>query len=80
MSHRAIRTRMRATWTWISGKMTRRKASNSPASTTAARRLELKVGTKDNQHIVSISPQDKGKGTDFALVFVQTRGGSKDTI
>jgi hypothetical protein len=42
--------------------------------------IELKVGTKDNQHIVSISPQDKGKGTDFALVFVQTRGGDKDTI
>jgi hypothetical protein len=42
--------------------------------------VELKVGTKDNQHVVSISPQDKGKGTDFALVFVQTRGGSKDTI
>lgn len=41
--------------------------------------LELKVGTKDNQHIVSISPQNNGKGTDFALVFVQTRGG-KDTI
>jgi hypothetical protein len=42
--------------------------------------VELKVGTKDNQHIVSISPQDKGKGTDFALVFVQTRGRSQDTI
>jgi hypothetical protein len=42
--------------------------------------IELKVGTKDNQHLVSISPQDKGKGTDFALVFVQTRGGNKDTI
>jgi hypothetical protein len=42
--------------------------------------IELKVGTKDNQHIVSISPQDKGKGTDFALVFVQTHGGDKDTI
>ena len=42
--------------------------------------LELKVGTKDNEHIVSISPQDQGKGTDFALVFVQTRGGNKDTI
>jgi len=40
----------------------------------------LKVGTKDNQHVVSISPQDKGKGTDFALVFVQARGSSKDTI
>ncbi len=42
--------------------------------------VELKVGTKDNQHIVSISPQDKGTGSDFALVFVQTRGGNKDTI
>lgn len=42
--------------------------------------LELKVGTKDNQHIVSISPQSSGKGTDFALVFVQTRQGDKGTI
>lgn len=43
--------------------------------------IELKVGTKASQHIVSISPQDKGTGTDFALVFVQTRGGGdKDTI
>ena len=42
--------------------------------------LELKVGTKDNQHIVSISPQHEGKGSDFALVFVQTRSGGKDTI
>ena len=42
--------------------------------------LELKVGSKQNEHIVSISPQDSGKGTDFALVFVQTRGGDKNTI
>jgi hypothetical protein len=42
--------------------------------------IELKVGTKDNQHIVSVSPQDGGKGSDFALVFVQTRGDSKDSI
>ena len=43
--------------------------------------LELKVGTKQNQHIVSISPHDKGRGTDFALVFVQIHGvGNKDTI
>jgi hypothetical protein len=42
--------------------------------------LELKVGTKQNQHIVSISPQDKGKGTDFALVFVQIHGSEKDMI
>jgi len=42
--------------------------------------LELKVGTKQNQHIVAISPKDSGHGTDFALVFVQTRGGDRDTI
>lgn len=43
--------------------------------------LELKVGSKQNQHIVSISPQDQGKGTDFALVFVQIHGaGGKGQI
>jgi hypothetical protein len=34
--------------------------------------IELKVGTRDNQHIVAIEPKDKG--ADFALVYVQTRG------
>jgi hypothetical protein len=42
--------------------------------------IELKVGTKENQRLVAISPQDKGKGTDFALVYVQTRGTNKDMI
>jgi len=43
--------------------------------------LELKVGTKDNQHLVNIRPQESGKGTDFALVYVRTRGDKdKDTI
>ena len=41
-----------------------------------AQRTELKVGTKSNQHIVSVKPN--GKGTDFALVYVRTRG--KGTI
>jgi hypothetical protein len=40
--------------------------------------IELKVGTEDNQHIVAIEPRGGGKGSDFALVYVQTRG--KDTI
>jgi hypothetical protein len=40
--------------------------------------IELKVGTEENQHIVSIGPQDGGKGTDFALVYVQVHGGDKD--
>ena len=34
--------------------------------------IELKVGTKSNQHIVAIDPE--GKGADFALVYVRTRG------
>jgi hypothetical protein len=34
--------------------------------------VELKVGTEDNQHMVSVEPA--GKGCDFALVYVQTRG------
>lgn len=34
--------------------------------------VELKSGTEDNQHIVSVEPE--GKGSDFALVYVRTRG------
>lgn len=41
--------------------------------------VELKVGTRQSQHIVSIHPADAGKGSDFGLVYVQVRGG-KDTI
>lgn len=33
--------------------------------------IELKVGPESNQHIVSVSP--KGKGSEFALVYVRTR-------
>jgi hypothetical protein len=34
--------------------------------------VELKVGTKENQHIVSVEPE--GKGTSFSLVYVRTHG------
>lgn len=34
--------------------------------------VELKVGTEENQHLVSVEPE--GKGSDFALVYIQTRG------
>src|SRR5215467_11596424 len=40
-------------------------------------RVELKVGSKSNQHVVSVKPQ--GKGSDFALVYVRTSG-KDDTI
>lgn len=38
--------------------------------------VELKTGTEDNQHLVSVEPQ--GKGSDFALVYVRTRGKQGD--
>jgi hypothetical protein len=38
--------------------------------------VELKVGSEENQHLVSVTPQ--GKGSSFALVYVRTRG--KNTI
>jgi hypothetical protein len=34
--------------------------------------IELKVGTKENQHIVAVEPQ--GKGSTFSLVYVRTHG------
>jgi hypothetical protein len=40
--------------------------------------VELKVGTEDNQHLVSVEPE--GNGSDFALVYVQTRGKREGSI
>ena len=34
--------------------------------------VELKVGTKENQHIVAVRPE--GNGSSFALVYVRTHG------
>lgn len=34
--------------------------------------VELKVGTKENQHIVAVQPQEKGSR--FSLVYVRTHG------
>jgi len=34
--------------------------------------VELKVGTKENQHIVAVEPQ--GSGSSFSLVYVRTHG------
>jgi hypothetical protein len=35
---------------------------------------ELKVGSEDNQHLVAIEAREGGRGSEFALVFVHTRG------
>jgi len=37
--------------------------------------VELKTGTEENQHLVSIGPE--GKGSSFSLVYIQTRGKEK---
>ncbi len=38
--------------------------------------VELKVGTKENQHIVAVEPD--GKGSNFSLVYVRTHGKDAD--
>jgi hypothetical protein len=38
--------------------------------------IELKVGTKENQHIVAIEPS--GSGANFSLVYVRTHGKEAD--
>jgi hypothetical protein len=38
----------------------------------AGSNIELKVGTKENQHIVAVEPD--GKGSTFSLVYVRTHG------
>jgi hypothetical protein len=39
---------------------------------------ELKVGTEDNQHDVSVEPREGGSGSTFALVYVHARGKQGD--
>lgn len=43
---------------------------------TSGNNIELKVGTKENQHIVAVEPE--GKGSSFSLVFVRTHGKQAD--
>jgi hypothetical protein len=38
--------------------------------------VELKVGTRENQHIVAVEPE--GKGSSFSLVYVRTHGKDAD--
>jgi hypothetical protein len=40
--------------------------------------IELKVGTQDHQHVVSVEPAEKGNGSTFALVYVHMRGKQGD--
>jgi hypothetical protein len=40
--------------------------------------VELKTGTEDNQHLVSVEPD--GKGSDFSLVYIRARGKKQGSI
>jgi hypothetical protein len=40
--------------------------------------VELKVGTEDHQHMVSVEPSARGNGSTFALIYVHTRGKQGD--
>jgi hypothetical protein len=43
---------------------------------TSGNNVELKVGTRENQHIVAVEPD--GKGSSFSLVYVRTHGKGAD--
>lgn len=43
---------------------------------TSGNNIELKVGTKENQHIVAVKPE--GNGSSFSLVYVRTHGKDAD--
>lgn len=45
-------------------------------TSTSGNNIELKVGTKENQHIVEVQPE--GKGSSFSLVYVRTHGKDAD--
>lgn len=40
--------------------------------------IELKAGTKGNQHLVSVTPVTNG--TEFSLIYIRMRGGKEDSI
>ena len=53
-----------------------RSAVGSAVDSDHGDRVELKVGTRDNQHIVAVGPD--GKGSSFSLVYVRTHGKDAD--
>jgi len=52
------------------------KDSRLTCDSTSGSNVELKVGTKENQHIVAV--EQEGKGSSFSLVYVRTRGKDAD--
>jgi hypothetical protein len=52
------------------------KSQELSCESTHGDNIELKVGTKENQHIVAVEPE--GKGASFSLVYVRTHGKDAD--
>lgn len=52
------------------------KSSELTCEGSSGSNIELKVGTKENQHIVAVEPQ--GSGSSFSLVYVRTHGKDAD--
>jgi hypothetical protein len=52
------------------------KSHDLTCESTGGSNTELKVGTKENQHIVAVKPE--GKGSSFSLVYVRTHGKDAD--
>lgn len=65
----------------VNAKMSHDHGSKSDSSeltcdSSNGKNIELKVGTKENQHIVAVEPD--GKGSNFSLVYVRTHGKDAD--
>ncbi len=55
-----------------------REMACNDSGTAEKGKMELAVGVPDRQRIVSVKPH--GSGSEFALVYIQMRGGKGDTI
>jgi hypothetical protein len=58
------------------GKGSTRESDELTCEGESGNNVELKVGTKANQHIVAVEPE--GKGSNFSLVYVRTHGKDAD--
>lgn len=57
-------------------KMSNHESRELTCEGSSGNNIELKVGTKENQHIVAVEPD--GQGSSFSLVYVRTHGKNAD--
>ena len=60
----------------MKGSKSDKESHELTCDSTRGNNIELKVGTKENQHIVSVEPE--AKGASFSLVYVRTHGKDAD--